>query len=575
MGSFRFHREDAPHGALAQSPPLRAGLTVPTESGITEPVGDEDQTIARDFLNGLFASDSGGTDVDLKASPGTGARPVLEFTRKEQLDVTSTRLVFFEQQHEKIKVFGSHAVVELNQNADVVSASAEVTGVGNLVTRPALGPLDARAALASTLGVPDAQVPDRPALLFFDAGPLEGLRLVWFFEDVAVAPQNTRSELDSAACDGHGLGPSPRQHSFAFDYLVDAEDGRLRYYYSRTPLADGSDKAADAIPVECDGYDDEGRPQKLYARGVGTGFELDDPLGRLRTFDLGGADFTSTLLSAPARYETAALPPSAAAAVSAHVNAGVVCDFYRSVLKRDGIDGRGMVVESVVNCSYQKPGEWRNAVWHKNRMWYGRASKAGGNGASYLSYARYLDVVAHELTHGVTDHTSKLVYRDQSGALNESFSDIFGILIKNFALVSPDSVVGWSWEIGPGLGKNGRALRDISDPAPLGYPTSAAFYAPLDHDQGGVHYWSSVPNLAAYHVLTARTDAGAYAFTPKEVAVLYYLTLTRLDPLATFQRCLSTLLDVAKTYYGDPTRRAQKIPVILDAYARVGITVGS
>jgi bacillolysin/neutral peptidase B len=227
------------------------------------------------------------------------------------------------------------------------------------------------------------------------------------------------------------------------------------------------------------------------------------------------------------------------------------------------------VVESVVNCSYGAPGEWKNAVWFKNRMWYGRAREGDG----YRSYARYLDVIAHELTHGVTERTSQLVYRDQSGALNESFSDILGVIIHNCALVSADSVEGWRWEIGKGLGKDGKPIRDMRDPASLGHPTTAAGYRPLPYDQGGVHHWSSVPNLAAYKVLTAKDADGRYVFSPKEVAVLYYLTLTRLDRLATFDKMLSVLLDVAKTYYAVPARREKKTAVITKAYAEVGITV--
>src|SRR5262249_5353703 len=152
------------------------------------------------------------------------------------------------------------------------------------------------------------------------------------------------------------------------------------------------------------------------------GFDLWDPLGRLRTSDLGGGSYMGAPPAAPVHSTTAVWSASAGAAVSAPINAGIVDDFYRSVLKRDGIDGdgsdgKGMVVESVVNCSYGGSGEWKNAVWFKDRMWYGRALKDQSDPTKgYVSYARYLDVIAHELTHGVTERTSALVYREQSGA---------------------------------------------------------------------------------------------------------------------------------------------------------------
>src|SRR5262249_7704916 len=99
------------------------------------------------------------------------------------------------------------------------------------------------------------------------------------------------------------------------------------------------------------------------------------------------------------------------AAVSAHVHATRVYDFYKSVLFRDGIDDKGMDLVSIVNCTYdqdESPPEWHNAVWHENKMWYGQDLAATG---TLRSFARFLDVIAHELTHGVTEHTSNLVYQ--------------------------------------------------------------------------------------------------------------------------------------------------------------------
>lgn len=99
---------------------------------------------------------------------------------------------------------------------------------------------------------------------------------------------------------------------------------------------------------------------------------------------------------------------------------------------RDGIDDRGMELISHVNCTmaaYETPLEWRNAQWWQKKMWYGQVKDAKG---VLKSFSKYLDIIAHELTHGVTETTAGLVYCNQSGALNESFSDIFGILIRNW-----------------------------------------------------------------------------------------------------------------------------------------------
>jgi bacillolysin len=89
-----------------------------------------------------------------------------------------------------------------------------------------------------------------------------------------------------------------------------------------------------------------------------------------------------------------------------------------------------------------------------------------------------------------------------------------------------------------------------------------------------VHVYSNIHNKAAYNVLMSKDGAGKRVFPPDEVAVLYYLTLTRLDRLATFEKALGVLLDVAKTYYGDAEERERKVNAITDAYEAVGIRVG-
>ncbi len=190
------------------------------------------------------------------------------------------------------------------------------------------------------------------------------------------------------------------------------------------------------------------------------------------------------------------------------------------------------------------------------------------------SFSRFLDVIAHELTHGVTEYTSSLVYQDQSGALNESFSDIFGVIIKNWYLVGPDSDVGsWNWEIGSGLGNGGLPLRDLSNPTRTGDPDHMDQYLVTTQDSGGVHTNSGIPNKAAYNLLTATDDQGQRVFPARDVAILYYLTLSRLNPLATFQKTLQVLLDVAETLYaGDPAERDAKRAHIRQAYEKVGIT---
>jgi bacillolysin len=203
-------------------------------------------------------------------------------------------------------------------------------------------------------------------------------------------------------------------------------------------------------------------------------------------------------------------------------------------------------------------------------MWYGQIKDAKGE---LVSYATCLDIIAHELTHGVTEKSAGLVYQGQSGALNESFSDILGIIIQNWYSVGPDSDVRrWTWELMPGRGEGGGPLRDLRDPKRTGDPAHMDEFVRTRDDSGGVHSNSNIHNRAAYNLLTALDSSDHPVFTPREVAVLYYLCLTRLPQRATFSRALRGLLDVATTYYAaDPEERSHKLRAIERAYRKVGI----
>jgi bacillolysin/neutral peptidase B len=303
---------------------------------------------------------------------------------------------------------------------------------------------------------------------------------------------------------------------------------------------------------------------------------MTDPRRSIRTYDMAGKDLSRDPVPMVAIRNTSSnWKAMNKAAVSAHVNATKVYNFYKSVLLRDGIDGKGMDLVSIVNVTYaddQPAPEWHNAVWYDNKMWYGQNVGPGGG---LQSFSRFLDVIAHELTHGVTEYTSNLVYKDQSGALNESFSDVFGIIIKNWDVTNPatgGTVDGWSWEIGSGFRAGGLPLRDMRDPTRTGDPAHMDQYVNTPQDNGGVHTNSNIHNKAAYNVLTAKDAQGQPVFTPREVAVLYYLCLSRLDKLATFSQTLQTLRNVASTYYAGDAQRQTKLDALTGAYATVGIS---
>jgi bacillolysin len=364
-----------------------------------------------------------------------------------------------------------------------------------------------------------------------------------------------------------GVSHSLRVHHPLFDYLVDAHSGALVYFYSVTPTADD--------PVRCTGVDENGKPVEFFGRQEGNAFVMWDPWRHIKTYDWGYTDIMTDGPNAPISGDSAAFANSAA--VSAHVNATAVYDFYNSVLLRSSVDGKGLELISNVNCissddlSIEKPKQWRNAAWWDKKMWYGQLDE----GSTLRSFSRYLDIIAHELTHGVTEATSGLVYREQSGALNESFSDIFGVIIKNWASGRQASVQGWDWEIGSGLGPDGGPLRDMSNPTRTNDPAHMNDYKnyPVtnEDDWGGVHTNSNIHNKVAHTLLTSVGPDGQARIPPKDAAVLYYLCLTRLSSTATFANARAGLVNAANSYYAGSADRAARVDAIAAAYQQVGI----
>jgi Zn-dependent metalloprotease len=265
-------------------------------------------------------------------------------------------------------------------------------------------------------------------------------------------------------------------------------------------------------------------------------------------------------------------PTFAPAAISAHANAEAVSVFLRTVLKRNNIDNQGGLMSSSINCvdNSESPDgkEWVNAFWNGKQMVYGQRH----DGTGFLSMSVALDVVGHEMFHGVTDVTSRLEYAFQSGAMNESFSDIFGIIIKN--LPNPDPRT-WDWQIGAGLQSNGEPFRDMSDPPRFGQPAHMRDFKvlPKTRDFGGVHTNSGIHNRAAFNILTA-VKGGALVFKPEEAAAFFYLALTqRLSRTSQFTDSRTAVLDSARTLFRNlaPGALAEKISAIEDGFTAVGI----
>jgi bacillolysin len=558
---FHFHIADAAadeerrtfRGIRAEAPGEDAGTSF-----------NSDEAAARFHLSRLMAADERPAVRGITAPDRAARVPDLQLIDEQDLAATKTRLVRFNQTQNNIPVFGGHAVCELDSKRGLVSASGSVGVPEGVAATESVTKDEALKRLAEYVDKPAEELAgSRPAYLTFFRDDDEW-HLAWHFERVPAAKPGLVEESH-----GHGLGRSPREMRPLVDYLVDAHSGEIIYEFSRVPLF----AAPLPVPAHMRGVSEDDVDEQFWGCKVNGRFAMADPLRGVETHDLALADIEGAQLKAPFMSHTADLGGACRALVSAHVNATKVFNFFNGILLREGIDNKGMDLINVVNVTYaaDEPGpSWRNAVWYEDRMWYGQTP--GPQGA-LVSYSRYLDVIAHELTHGVTEYTSDLVYRDQSGALNESYSDIFGIIIKNWDGGDPTGgdVSGWDWELGSGLGPGGAPLRNLRDPSATGDPAHMREYVRTTRDSGGVHINSNIHNKAAYNVLTATGAEGGSVFTPHDVATVYYLALTRLGRQDGFAETLAALVDVASTYWGGDETRDDRIAAIRKAYADVGI----
>ena len=202
-------------------------------------------------------------------------------------------------------------------------------------------------------------------------------------------------------------------------------------------------------------------------------------------------------------------------AALAHLYAGDTYDFYLSNHGRDSLNNAGLPLVSSVHYG---PANYQNAFWNGSQMAY-------GNGFSAAD-----DVVGHELTHGVTQYTSNLFYYYQSGAINESLSDVFGEFIDQTNGHGNDSA-GARWLLGedvPGIG----AIRNMQNPAAFGDPDkmTSSFYYLGSADNGGVHFNSGINNKAAYLMVDGGTFNGQTitGLGISKVAKIYYEVQTNL-----------------------------------------------
>jgi Zn-dependent metalloprotease len=259
----------------------------------------------------------------------------------------------------------------------------------------------------------------------------------------------------------------------------------------------------------------------------------------------------------------------------AYDGSGATYDLFMSAFNRNSIDDKGMRLHSTVH--YLKG--YDNAFWNGQQMVYGDGDEdLPEKDRLWNRFTAAIDVIGHELTHGVTQYEANLAYRFQSGALNESMSDVFGSLVKQ--QVRKQTADQADWLIGAGLftaNVNGVAIRSMKAPGTayddpvIGkdpQPAHMNDYKKLSfwEDNGGVHINSGIPNHAFY---LAAVEIGGHAW--EKAGLIWYIALRdRLRWNSGFQGAASLFYQVAGELFGSGSKEQNAVK---NGWAQVGINV--
>jgi Zn-dependent metalloprotease len=274
---------------------------------------------------------------------------------------------------------------------------------------------------------------------------------------------------------------------------------------------------------------------------------------------------STTLPGTPVRHEGD--PASGDPAVDeAYTGLGDTHAFWLEVFGRVSIDGAGLPLDATVHYGQ----DYDNAYWDGSRMVFG-----DGDGEVFNRFTIAVDVIGHELAHGVTQYTADLTYQGHSGALNESVSDVFGSLVAQYA--AGQRAEQASWLIGEGLftdAVHGVALRSMKAPGTayddpvLGkdpQPATMAGYVETTDDQGGVHTNSGIPNHAFF---LAATAIGGNAWEGAGAVWWDALTSDAVTASIDFAGFAAVTVDAARSRFGDGSAQHSAVQ---QAWRTVGV----
>ncbi len=358
--------------------------------------------------------------------------------------------------------------------------------------------------------------------------------------------------------------------------FIDAHTGQKVFEYDNLQTGSGNSLYSGTV--------------NIATSSSGSTFYMEDLTRRMGTFNMNNTGSTTTGTGGTqSRYSGADDVWSATAeraGVDAHYGAAMTYDYYKNVHGRNGINGSngpGTTSAaansgvSLVSSRVHFGSNYNNAFWYQNRMSYG-----DGNGSSFSPLVT-LDIAGHEMTHGVTQYEANLTYANESGALNESMSDVFGAMVELYA--RGGTVTADTWKIGeqcytPSNG-TGDALRYMDNPHAAGNGGYTSDDDP-DHyaerytgtgDNGGVHINSGIGNKAFYLAAVGgthhRSGVTVTGMGTTDASRIWYRALTTYMTSGTnFAGARTAMLNAATDLFGSSSTQYARTAT---AWCAVGV----
>jgi len=518
MLSDRTARGQAPSPTylIATSQPTAVGRTSATPSASTLQLRNVDEQVTRLALAGELRAEA--TDVDTRA-PGA---------RHER----------FSQRHRGVRVFGGDVVRQRTASGLTVSVFGVVYPDIDIDTTPVISEADAT-VLISRAGT------GRP---FVEADT-----------ELWVLPRDGRYTLSWSTrvvseVDGH-----------VNRVFIDAITGNEVFRYDDTQTQVANDTVGRGLGVAGDGV-------KLSAQRSGDIFRAVDIVlpGLNTTYDLkGNAARADDILDGRTSIADSDIAQDDdnnwgdSAVASTHAYASLTYLYFADKHNRRGINNNNLKLRLIANPARLQDfatlgGQY--PLFFANAAYYGNGYIAFGVGSpGNRNFAAGLDVVAHEITHGVTGFSSGLIYQGQSGALNESFSDMMGVAVEWEYQQQGAGLARAEWLQGEDIRVSGNGLRNFANPQQLGHPDHWSIFVNTTADNGGVHTNSSIMNHVFYlaiqggtHRLSGQRVDGVGLANRLQIERAVYRAFTSMLPAgATFSMARVATVQAALDLYGN------------------------